>query len=375
MTDQLVAELLSYSLFETEFCPDEAITADVLEELKQQGVIVLLYYRLKEFRMEEELRQNWSMVCLNQIARNARLSMYEQQLLAALDEAEIPVVVLKGSSAAENYPHPELRSSGDIDLLVKPKDFERACTVLKEFGCAGSHANAAARHAGFRFYETEIELHRRFADMDDPVSAELLDSLLFAAMDRAEKHRLPSSENGLVILQHLNHHLMTGLGLRQVIDWMMFADKQLDVEFLTLADSVGLKELALSVTQMCQQYLGLRQIVPQRDQSALWEYLLESGNFGRKTPLSLKKTERAFAQLKRKNVWLKRPYKIGLRKLKLRPGQGFPPFIWLYGAYSYFRTILHGGSFFRTLVRGKQRTKARREMFKKMGVTRYIDRK
>ena len=41
---------------------------------------------------------------------------------------------------------------------------------------------------------------------------------------------LPSLQNGLVLMLHIVKHLKSGLGLRQIIDWMMYVDKQLDNE-------------------------------------------------------------------------------------------------------------------------------------------------
>ena len=58
-------------------------------------------------------------------------------------------------------------------------------------------------------------------------------------------------------------HLRTGLGLRQVIDWAMYVDRELDDafwdrEFQAAAKESGLETLAITVTKLCQQYLGLK---------------------------------------------------------------------------------------------------------------------
>ena len=41
---------------------------------------------------------------------------------------------------------------------------------------------------------------------------------------------LPDEQNGLVLLLHIQQHLRGGLGLRQILDWMMFAQKKLTDE-------------------------------------------------------------------------------------------------------------------------------------------------
>ena len=42
---------------------------------------------------------------------------------------------------------------------------------------------------------------------------------------------LPEVENGLVLIAHIGQHLRSGLGLRQIIDWMMYAKANLTDEF------------------------------------------------------------------------------------------------------------------------------------------------
>ena len=84
-----------------------------------------------------------------------------------------------------------------------------------------------------------------------------------------------------------------GLGLRQILDWMLYVDKVLDdtlwhAEFAPLLRELGLETLALTVTRMCQMYLGLRTDITwcaNADEMLcqyLMEYILNQGNFGRK---------------------------------------------------------------------------------------------
>lgn len=48
----------------------------------------------------------------------------QQNQLMVLENNGIPVVVLKGASAATNYPTPKYHCIGDIDIIVCPADFE-----------------------------------------------------------------------------------------------------------------------------------------------------------------------------------------------------------------------------------------------------------
>ena len=60
--------------------------------------------------------------------RNHQLDAFIPKLFAAL--AGIPAVLVKGQSLAVDYPDPERRQPGDIDLLVPPSSYEAAKAVL-----------------------------------------------------------------------------------------------------------------------------------------------------------------------------------------------------------------------------------------------------
>ncbi len=122
--------------------------------------------------------------------------------------------------------------------------------------------------------------------------------------------------NGLVLILHIKQHLRGGLGLRQILDWMMYleANDNLDT-LLPMIREMGLERLSLTVTVMCQDYLGLRTMA-ERDEtlpcSELMEYIIAKGNFGRKGGVA-GKMETVFMDLTRPKKLLQR-LQIGGRK-------------------------------------------------------------
>jgi len=63
--------------------------------------------------------------------RYARQNRALQQICRTLEENEIPFIPLKGSVIRDLYPQSWLRTSGDIDVLVKPEDLDRAVELLQ----------------------------------------------------------------------------------------------------------------------------------------------------------------------------------------------------------------------------------------------------
>lgn len=232
-----------------------------------------------------------------------RLMMAQDSVLAEFRQAGIPVAVLKGAAAAANYPQPNSRSMGDIDLIVPPDHFDRAFSLMERLGWDNDiELEINPRHAGFEKAGCpEIELHRYFSTCTNKKQAHFLDQAIYDAIPRAEWTDvagfsvpvLPPLENGLVLLAHVNQHLGSGLGLRQILDWQMFVDAHLTDElwergFQHAAQQIGMEKLAVTTTWLCHTYLGLQTSATwfgeadARLADDLLLYIMQRGNMGRK---------------------------------------------------------------------------------------------
>lgn len=104
------------------------------EELKAQSIHVLLASCANQLRMSDNERKQYT----NDIGKNLQqfYSILEEQsnVITCFKKENIPSVILKGAAAAINYPHPEYRCMGDVDVLVRKEDFERAFHVLCNAG-------------------------------------------------------------------------------------------------------------------------------------------------------------------------------------------------------------------------------------------------
>lgn len=232
-----------------------------------------------------------------------RLMRAQDSVLAEFRQAGIPVAVLKGAAAAANYPLPKSRSMGDIDLIVPPDHFDRAFALLERLGWENDiELEINPRHAGFRKEHCpEIELHRYFSTCTDKRQADFLDQAIYDAIPHAEWTDvegfsvpvLPPLENGLVLLAHVNQHLGSGLGLRQILDWQMFVAAHLTDElwergFRHAAQQIGMEKLAITTTWLCRTYLELQTAATWFDGADaqladdLLRYIMHRGNMGRK---------------------------------------------------------------------------------------------
>ena len=278
-TKEKVMSLIRCAFWDTD-CPE--IDEDTYKEMKRQTIAALPAAMLERIITDQNLLQAWKTAIMQQV-----YSYYNYKHIQDNLPVTVPYVILKGSAAAQYYPHPEYRTMGDIDIMTSREDFDTACKELQDHDY--TITKNLRREIGFQKRGTIIELHRAFASLNDPNQAAFLDSLIIDNI--APTHLLPDDINGLTLLEHINQHMEEGLGLRQIIDWMMFVDKCLPDEkwpaFCQMTERIGMTKLAITVTRMCEIYLGLpeRKWCEKANKETcrkLLGYIYSSGNFGNK---------------------------------------------------------------------------------------------
>lgn len=316
-----------------------------------------------------------------------RIMQVQQELCQQLQNAGIPCAIVKGASAACNYPKPSSRVMGDIDLLVAPEHFDRACQILSS---DAKYVGENHRHKEYRKNGVLFELHHAFSTLRDNCKNAQLDSQLFYSVPYAKKFvidsyafsRLPTVEDGLSLLLHIDIHLESGLGLRQIIDWMMFVDKNMSdalwyAQFEPTFNQIERKKLAVTVTRMCQLYLGLRNDISwclDADEQLceeLMDYILRQGNFGRKTQKGLNRTISVIHSSKNLFSFFKILQKRGQQNWKAL--EKFPfliHFAWLYQIFRYLYYGLRAERPIELLKNALRTVDAKSSLMEKLGVSR-----
>lgn len=214
------------------------------------------------------------------VKQSYRLLFLTRYLVNLLEGADIPVLVLKGCGAAELYPVPETRKSGDIDLLVPEDRLEAAAKVLagehfpvKESQHANHHLTCSSEDG------IDVELHTMLAEPFRNNETNLrMKELLPSFFEKREYKecmgvRLPVAGEPYqamqLLLHMLQHFLRAGFGLKLLCDWVVFWNRETVQkavpEFLELAESCHVRTFAEAVTMVCKEFLGLRKDLPMGD--------------------------------------------------------------------------------------------------------------
>lgn len=312
-------------------------------EMKKHALIALPANVLSTIEMPSDLHQKWGQDILRQISYYCNY-MYIQNSLPVT----VPYVVLKGTSAAQYYPYPKFRAMGDIDIITKRDDYDCACGQLIDDGfveTTGLAEKERGRHRSFVKNKIIVEVHAFFSSMNDVDKAEYFDSLIINNIN--DSHVLPDMINGLVLIEHINQHMEEGLGLRQIIDWMMFVDKCLPdekwMEFNEYARKAGLESLAIVVTRMCELYLGLseHEWCSSADEglcSELMSYILECGNFGTKVSTDQKMAVSRAIMLNHPVQLLKELQTRGVSNWEAARNPVLRPFAWIWQGIQFSKS-------------------------------------
>ena len=304
----------------------------------------------------------------------------QDELKKVLDEACIPFIILKGNASAISYTDPTCRMMGDIDILVPQDLYDKTKDILSSAGYEKGYDNG--RHCGFKKDKTSIELHHHFSHFEEyDFESYIIDGLNsreLALVDGHEFPMLPKLANGIVLLDHFRRHLQSSVGLRQTIDWMMYVYRNLDDdywnnEFKAILEEKGLVKFAVTLTRMCQLYLGLPNTISwckdADDDIAqrLMDNVVISGNFGKKNKKGTKvesvnvsiKNEGLFHMLQRvgESTWTAYQKHHWLR-----------PFCWIYQFFRFAKSFIKLGRTPAQLNSDKYRSKERYELLKELNI-------
>ncbi len=157
--------------------------------------------------------------------RNMAVYRYEQiqyefeQICGTLEKAKIPFIPLKGSIIRKYYPEPWMRTSCDIDILVKEENLPAAIDTLTQE--LNYHHDSTGNHDAHLFAESgvHLELHYKLNPNDEQWNA-ILTNIWEYLQDMEAYHCSLTDE--MFYFYHIahmaGHFKVGGCGIRPFLD-------------------------------------------------------------------------------------------------------------------------------------------------------------
>lgn len=179
-------------------------------------------------------------------------------LIEVLSQAEIDHLLVKGAVLRFLYPSPELRTSGDTDVVVRLSDYEKSVKVLKK---AGFKVDFVRKNVSQVVYGGEFfDLHTELESIN--VQSKIYYSTPFDDISESTGHtyKLKPIYHLLYVITHIAYHLKNGgAGIRMImdIDALLRYYPDMDMEkFMALCDNIKIKRTAQALIALSKKWFN-----------------------------------------------------------------------------------------------------------------------
>lgn len=221
-----------------------SFTGDVSEEIKkmnEQSLAGYLYY---------VYGQPFYKVYLGLNLIQEKYFHIQKEITNLFNMNNIDHMYIKGSVLANLYPDSALRSRGDIDLIVRKEDFDKANKLLLDNEFNSIDINCY-HHNEYIKNDLMIELHRDLLEKNDILHYYFDDIFRYKEIVENNLYKLNNEIHYIYCVYHLNKHLINGEGLRYLLDFYYMHQKwNLDYNFISEElKKIGLYNLFENINQ------------------------------------------------------------------------------------------------------------------------------
>ncbi|MDE6615600.1 MAG: nucleotidyltransferase family protein [Lachnospiraceae bacterium] len=276
--ENLLCHLLEYAINGKHFNGIGNYTADeynkAIKTAAMHNVLPLLYDTLDNAGTSGDiLTEKVENMALQAVQQSYHLLFLSKYVINILEENGIKAVLLKGSSTASLYPVPELRKSGDVDLLLENAgSVDKAGSILIKAGFRMETEQHAHHHVVYKSPDgIDVELHSLLVE---PFDNNRINNYLEKAKAGIFKDNCRKDVMGIelpvlsepfhafyLLLHMLQHFLRSGFGLKLICDWAVFWNRDIPQndksQFLQFVKESGIYGFARMATLLCVYYLGL----------------------------------------------------------------------------------------------------------------------
>lgn len=234
----------------------------VLQYAKEQSVLPLVCSALNG--------DKYNRIIVGAVSKNISDLSYIRCIFDEMNKNNIAFVILKGESVAAVYKEPELRISGDVDILVDEKDEEKTLGIFSKYGYSYTKRpewgnETALYHPTRKMAEIHISLHDKSReDIFFGEVGNLTEPYMKITTDNLGEIDVLSPNDGIMFLylHFLKHFLSSGAGIRQMLDVVMYSRHYRDKinwdKFFEKLESIHYLQLYSYILSAAVKYMGFK---------------------------------------------------------------------------------------------------------------------
>lgn len=270
---------------------------EVLKLANDHSVAALVYSQCEEWMTYGFMDNGFRNAVLQEGYYAENRKCVFRELVKHMEERKIPFICMKGSVFRDYYDIPEIRSMGDIDIIVRQEDKEKADDV---FVNEMKFTKFVDNHSVWTYYlssiEFEVHNHMFYEDLiSDFNYIEYYDHIFehikhAKVFDTESEYLYVPDENihFLYLMAHTAKHIINnGAGFRAYLDMVMISRKcRLDWDWIqNELEKMKLLQFTQTCFALCEKWFGVTMPLshPELDESffnEITEKTFHDGVFG-----------------------------------------------------------------------------------------------
>ncbi|MCL2088506.1 MAG: nucleotidyltransferase family protein [Oscillospiraceae bacterium] len=284
-------EIISAVVFGTNADRQTDADFDRLRSLAEEHALsAMLYVGLKEIYGDlntdcyKKIENSFYSTLLKGTAQDKALSM----ICDRFSECKIRHLPLKGRAIKQLYPDPDLRTMGDIDILIDQDNRSKADGIMQSLGYTpGERSKICYDYSKDIIH---VEIHTQMSDISVLKNKHIDNIWENAVKTQQYTYTLGHDAQLFFAIYHIAKHItLTGCGLRMVLDIAVMADRYRDslnrAEFADRLRETGLLTFACYIFGIIYDWFSVPSPIEERtlDNHAadmLQKIILRHGTFG-----------------------------------------------------------------------------------------------
>lgn len=266
----------------------------------QHQVSALIYNQIYNFDdFPEEIKLRWKRDALKINAFQTRKTMKILQVYRQFLKQKLKVLIVKGLVCRSLYPQPDNRQSNDEDLYVRKEEYEAVKDILLKNNFTVISESDDVTTFIDPVSGLSIELHTALFSLESKAYGnyqryfdQAFDECIVHSIDGVEVYSLEYTRHLLFLILHfVKHFFHGGVGIRQVVDIVMYSEAYGDkVNWDRLYDIlkdlniyvliVNLFAMAHDLLEFDYTKIKVPECIDKSDYQDLFDDIMDAGIFG-----------------------------------------------------------------------------------------------
>lgn len=263
--------------------PEDLNFSECVKIAKRHRIEVMFYYGALNcgFEQSEPLMKELFMSACKSIVLSEQQSYAFAELVSAFDAHKIDFMPIKGIVLKELYPNAQMRSMGDLDILIKTEQYDKIKPVMQALGYEeGGESN---HELIWHKCNIHIELHKRLIpSYNKDYYAYFGDGWQLARISDGTRYSMTDEDMFIFLFTHFaKHYRDAGIGLKHIVDLWVYKRHINNLNEKYINDELGklgLYDFYVNVTDTLEVWFGSNESSKMTD--FITDYIFDCGSGG-----------------------------------------------------------------------------------------------